>query len=97
MRATTLFALGIGLVIFGTAILVVGSLGSARTSTGLVVFIGPVPIVFGSGTNGGVLVLIAFVAAVGMILLFYLPIFMRRRPRGDSQAQAIDSHEIMHK
>jgi uncharacterized membrane protein len=85
MRATTLFALGFALILVGTALVVIGSLGSSKVSTGVVIFIGPIPIVFGSGTNGGVLVLIALVAAVGMILLFYLPIFMRKRP-GDVEA-----------
>jgi uncharacterized membrane protein len=85
MRATTLFALGFALILVGTALVVIGSLGSSNVSTGVVIFIGPIPIAFGSGTNGGVLVLIALVAAVGMILLFYLPIFMRKRP-GDVEA-----------
>ena len=85
MRATTLFALGFALILVGTAIVVIGSLGSTNASAGVVVFIGPVPIVFGSGTNGGLLVLIALIAAVGMILLFYLPFFMRGRP-GESGA-----------
>ena len=85
MRATTLFALGFALILFGTALVVIGSLGSSNVSTGVVIFIGPIPIVFGSGTNGGVLVLIALVAALVMILLFYVPIFMRNRP-GDAEA-----------
>ncbi len=85
MRAAALFALGFALIIIGTAVVVVGSLGSPNASTGIVVFIGPIPVVFGSGRNGGVLVLIGLVAAVGMILLFYLPLFMRRTLREESE------------
>ncbi len=85
MRAASLFVLGFALIIVGTAVVVVGSRGSPNASTGIVVFIGPIPIVFGSGHNGGLLVLIGLVAAVGMILLFYLPVLMRRRLGGDGE------------
>jgi uncharacterized membrane protein len=83
MRATSsLLLFGFALIAIGILTVMIGSLGSAsssNTSTGIVIFIGPIPIVFGSGSNGGILVLIGLVAAIGMILLFYLPFLVRRR------------------
>ena len=79
MRAGFLFVIGFGLIIVGLVAVVAGSTGSPNASTGIVVFVGPIPIVFGSGQNAGTLVLIALVAAVGMILLIYLPFLIRRK------------------
>ena len=76
-----LLGVGFALIVIGTIVVITGSLGSPNSSTGIVIFIGPVPIVVGSGSNGGLLMLIALVAAVGMILAFYLPLLARRRER----------------
>jgi len=69
--------LGIALVFVGIVVLVVvslflGSLGSV----GVVIFIGPFPIVFGSGPNATWLILIGIILAVLSIVLF---VVMNRR------------------
>jgi uncharacterized membrane protein len=69
--------LGIALVLIGIVVLVVVSLvlgGSG--SVGVVIFIGPFPIVFGSGPNADWLILIGIILAVLSIVLFWV---MNRR------------------
>ena len=63
--------LGIALVFVGIVVLVVASLvlGSSG-SVGVVIFIGPFPIVFGSGPNAGWLILIGIILAVLSIVFF---------------------------
>ena len=69
--------LGIALVFVGILVLAVASLflGSSG-SVGVVVFIGPFPIVFGSGPNVTWLILIGIIIAVVSIMLFLV---MNRR------------------
>ncbi|MGD0203490.1 MAG: DUF131 domain-containing protein [Candidatus Bathyarchaeia archaeon] len=69
--------LGIALVFVGIVVLVVASLvlGSSG-SVGVVIFIGPFPIVFGSGQNADWLILIGIILAVLSIVLFWV---MNRR------------------
>jgi len=69
--------LGIALVLIGIVVLVVVSLvlGSSG-SVGVVVFIGPFPIVFGAGPNVGWLILIGIILAVLSIVFFWV---MNRR------------------
>ena len=69
--------LGIALVFVGIVVLVVVSLvlGSSG-SVGVVIFIGPFPIVFGSGPNAAWLILIGIILAVLSIVLFWV---MNRR------------------
>ena len=69
--------LGIALVFVGIVVLAVVSLflgGSG--SVGVVVFIGPFPIVFGAGPNATWLILIGIILAVVSLLLFWV---MNRR------------------
>ena len=71
--------LGIALVFIGIAVLMVASLvlgGSG--SVGGVIFIGPIPIVFGAGLDAGVLVIISVILAVLSIVLFLV---LNRRVR----------------
>jgi uncharacterized membrane protein len=77
---------GFALIFIGISAVIVGSVetalsATADVSTGIVVFIGPIPIVFGSGREGGTLALIALVGGIGMILLFYLHPFLAGRRR----------------
>ena len=69
--------LGIALVFVGILVLAVASLllGSSG-SVGVVVFIGPFPIVFGSGPNATWLILIGIILAALSIVLFLV---MNRR------------------
>ena len=69
--------LGIALIFVGIVVLAVVSLFlSSSESVGVVVFIGPFPIVFGSGPNSDWLILIGVILAVLSIVLFLI---MKRR------------------
>jgi len=69
--------LGIALVFVGIVVLVVVSVvfGSSG-SVGVVIFIGPFPIVFGSGPNADWLILIGLILAVLSVVFFLV---MKRR------------------
>ena len=72
-----LLILGVALVLVGIVVLVaVSSVFSSSSSVGVVVFIGPFPIVFGSGPDAGWLILIGIILAVSSIVLFLV---MKRR------------------
>ena len=76
-RLFGLLILGIILVLVGIVALIVGSLVfSSSSSVGVVVFIGPFPIVFGSGPNSTWLILIAIILTVLSLVLFFV---MNRR------------------
>jgi uncharacterized membrane protein len=69
--------LGIALVFVGIVVLVVASLAFGSSgSVGIVIFIGPIPIVIGSGPNADWLILIGIILAVLSIVLFLV---MNRR------------------
>ena len=69
--------LGVALIFIGIAVLVVASsvLGGSR-SVGVVIFIGPFPIVFGEGPDAAWLILIGIIIVVLSIVLFLI---MNRR------------------
>ena len=68
-----LLILGIVLVFVGIVVLFVVSLVfSSSSSVGVVVFIGPFPIVFGSGPNAGLLIIIGIILAALSVVLFLL-------------------------
>lgn len=72
LDASRLYLVGFLLVILGALILLAGGLTSASsTSAGGVVFIGPIPIVFGSGPGSGTLVLASLVIAVLMVVMLF--------------------------
>jgi uncharacterized membrane protein len=66
--------LTVGLLIFllGLALIIVGSATQGSASAGGVIFIGPFPIVFGSGPNGSSLALVSVVIGGVMIALVIL-------------------------
>ena len=72
-RLFGLLILGIALVFVGIVVLVVVSLvfGSS-TGVGVVVFIGPFPIVFGSGPDAAWLITIGVVLAALSVVLFFV-------------------------
>ena len=78
-RLFELLILGIALVLIGIVVLVVTSLffSSSSTSTGVVVFVGPFPIVFGSGPNADWLIIIGVILAALSVVLFV--VMYRRR------------------
>ena len=71
--------LGIALVFVGVAVLVVASvvLGGSG-SVGGVILIGPIPIVFGAGSDAGWLIAVSIILTVVSIVLFLL---MNRRAK----------------
>ena len=87
MNSSPLYALGFALIVLGFAVVLFAGIGSSSSSLGGVVFIGPLPIVFGTGPDSGILALIALVAAIGMILVFYLSIRGIRGSRNESLAE----------
>ena len=70
---------GFLLVIVGIIVIVVAAaLSGGSGSVGAVIFIGPIPIVFGAGPDAGWLILIGIVLAVLSLVLFFV---MNRRIR----------------
>ena len=80
-RMFGLLMLGFLLVFVGIIVLVVASLMSSggSGSFGGVVFIGPIPIVFGAGPDSNWLIIISIIIAVVMVAFF--AIYMRKARR----------------
>ncbi len=72
-----LLQLGLMLVLAGFGLVALGSAGGS-VSTGGVVFIGPIPIVFGSGPQGLDLA-VASVVIGGVMVAMFLLMGLRRR------------------
>ncbi len=64
--------LGIAALMAGMVLVVAGSAGQGNVSTGGVVFIGPFPLVFGSGPEGWQLALASVVIGGIMLALFLI-------------------------
>ncbi len=64
--------LGIAVLLAGMVLVVAGSAGQGNVSTGGVVFIGPFPLVFGSGPEGWQLALASVVIGGIMLALFLI-------------------------
>lgn len=67
-----LLVLGFLVFLAGFGLIAFGSVGQGSVSTGGVVFIGPFPIVFGSGPGGWVLALMSLLIGGVMITLYVL-------------------------
>ncbi len=63
---------GMLVILAGFGLIVGGSLGQGNVSTGGVIFIGPFPIVFGSGPAGWDLALLSVVIGGAMVALLLL-------------------------
>lgn len=63
---------GVLTILAGFGILIAGSVGKGNVSAGGVVFIGPIPIVFGSGPGGDYLALGSVVIGGIMVALLLL-------------------------
>jgi uncharacterized membrane protein len=64
-----LLAVGLLVILAGFVLVVAGSAGQGSLSAGGVVFIGPLPIAFGSGPGGATLALISVVIGSVMMAL----------------------------
>ncbi len=80
-RLFGVLVLGITLIFVGIAVVVLSLVLSGFGSVGGVIFIGPLPIVFGAGPNSTWLIIISLVIAVLSIILF---IVINRRTRRKS-------------
>ena len=67
-----LLLLGSLIFLAGFGLIVIGAIGQGNVSTGGVVFIGPFPIVFGSGPGGSVLALMSVLLGAVMVVLLLL-------------------------
>ena len=77
-RLFWLLIVGVALVLVGIVVLAAASFATgSSTSTGVVVFIGPFPIVFGSGPNATWLIIIGIILAV-LSVVFFLVMNRRR-------------------
>ncbi len=77
-----LLAAGIVILLAGFCLLVVGAAGEGNASAGGVVFIGPFPIVFGSGPDG--VTLAALSVIIGGVMLVLLLLWSRRLLRAEA-------------
>ncbi len=64
--------IGFGLIFIGIIILIVSLAQNGSGSVGGVIFIGPIPIVFGAGPDAGWLIVISIVLTAVSIILFLI-------------------------
>lgn len=84
MNSRGLSLLGFAVILLGFGVVVVGALGSSGTgpgSTGGFVLIGPIPIVFGTGVNPGLLDEVAVGLTVVMVALYLATYLLWRAER----------------
>jgi uncharacterized membrane protein len=70
-----LFLLGFMLTFIGFIVIVVAALlsGDADVSGGAIIFVGPIPIILGAGTNAFLaIVLAAVLTVIGFIVFFWM-------------------------
>ncbi|MGB9676625.1 MAG: TIGR00304 family membrane protein [Candidatus Bathyarchaeales archaeon] len=68
-----LFIIGFILIFVGVIILMVAAaVGGGTASFGGIIFIGPIPIVFGAGPEALLMVIVAIILAVLSIIMFYV-------------------------
>ena len=74
-----MYAVGVVLLFLGFAMIVLGSFTGSNASVGGFVLIGPVPIVFGSGKDAGLLAILSVAAGLITIVMVYLMLRQTRR------------------
>ena len=79
MLQPKLYAVGVVLLFLGFAMIVLGSFTGSNASVGGFVLIGPVPIVFGSGKDAGLLAILSVAAGLITIVMVYLMLRQTRR------------------
>jgi len=77
MNPARLLLLGVGLIFVGFVVVALGTVSGAggSSSSGGFILIGPIPIVFGSGANSGMLAWVGLIITVVMVA-FYLVSFL---------------------
>ncbi len=83
MNPARLLLLGVAIIFVGFAVLLAGALSgpSAAGSSGGFILIGPIPIVFGSGPNSGMLAAVGVAITVVMVALYLVSFFLWRAER----------------
>ena len=76
-------------MIAGAAMLAYGSLDQTNASLGGFILIGPIPIVFGSGANGGEVALLSFLMG-GLVVVILALLSRRHRTLTDEGAEETD-------
>lgn len=71
-RLYKVLILGFALIVIGIIVVTVAASFNAESSVGVVIFIGPIPIVFGAGQNAVLLILIGVILAVLMVIFSYV-------------------------
>ena len=66
------------ILLLGFMLVFLGSFSGGNASVGGFVLIGPLPIVFGSGRDSGLLAILSVVAGIIMIVLFYMTVLQAR-------------------
>ena len=79
MLQPKLYAVGVALLFLGFAMIVLGSFTGSNASVGGFVLIGPIPIVFGSGKDAGLLAILSVAAGLITIAMVYLTLRQTRR------------------
>lgn len=69
MKMNRLLAAGLVIIVVGLALVVLGSAVQGNVSTGGFILIGPFPIVFGTGPDGGQLAVLAVAVTLLMVVL----------------------------
>ena len=82
-----LYAVGVVLLFLGFAMIVLGSFTGSSATVGGFVLIGPVPIVFGSGRDAGLLAILSVAAGLIMIAMVYLTL---RQARGMGTPEPVE-------
>lgn len=86
MKWAGLFFLGFLIIFLGMALVFIGGLeATSQANVGMVVFIGPFPLVFSSGERPGLIALLTLIIAALMILLFFLMLKGSRYEEGEHQ------------
>jgi uncharacterized membrane protein len=71
--AFKLLLFGISLIFVGMILVIIADVFSERfVDFGGVIFIGPIPIIFGAGENAWLIALVAAVLTMGCLILFFL-------------------------
>jgi len=91
MNSARLVWLGFAIIFVGFVVVAVGAFlaPSGSSSSGGFILIGPIPIVFGSGPNSGILAAVAVAITVMMIAVYLVSFFVwRSASRRESEREA---------
>lgn len=87
MNPARLMLLGVAIIFVGFLVVVLGAFlqSGGSASSGGFILIGPIPIVFGSGPNSGILATVALVITVVMVVVYVVSFLFWRPPESKSR------------